>query len=244
MHSSTDTGPDDAVGVGAAVMLVEDDRRVRTAVAAFLRAKGFRVAEYDDGETARRAVLDAMPDVLVLDRMLPGLSGDDLLRDIRTRSDVPVIMLTALGASGHRIDGLELGADDYLAKPFALRELQLRIAKLLRHRASRQSPLAPFTVGRFRIDPSLRRITCDGADVVLSGREYELLLFLLKNPDRVVSRDEMLREVWGWNSGDASTVTVHVRRLREKIEPNPREPEYLRTEWGAGYRFTPSGRSS
>jgi DNA-binding response OmpR family regulator len=231
-------------GGGAHVVLVEDDQRVRTAVAAYLRAKGFRIDEFSDGETARDAVQRSTPDVLVLDRMLPGLSGDDLLREIRTRSDVPVIMLTALGASGHRIDGLELGADDYLAKPFALRELQLRIAKLLRHRVSQQSPLAPFVVGRFRIDPTMRRITCGSADVELTGREYELLLFLLKNPDRVVSRDEMLREVWGWTAGDASTVTVHIRRLREKIEADPRDPVYLRTEWGTGYRFTPSGRSS
>ena len=231
-------------GGGAHVMLVEDDRRVRTAVAAYLRAKGFRIDEYADGETARDAVQRSVPDVLVLDRMLPGLSGDDLLREIRTRSDVPVIMLTALGASGHRIDGLELGADDYLAKPFALRELQLRISKLLRHRVSQQSPLAPFVVGRFRIDPTMRRITSGSADVELTAREYELLLFLLKNPDRVVSRDEMLREVWGWSTGDASTVTVHIRRLREKLEADPRDPVYLRTEWGSGYRFTPSGRSS
>ena len=231
-------------GGGAHVMLVEDDHRVRTAVSAYLRAKGFRIDEFADGETARDAVQRSTPDVLVLDRMLPGLSGDDLLREIRTRSDVPVIMLTALGASGHRIDGLELGADDYLAKPFALRELQLRIGKLLRHRVSHQSPLAPFVVGQFRIDPTLRRITCGSDDVELTGREYELLLFLLKNPDRVISRDEMLREVWGWSTGDASTVTVHIRRLREKIEANPRDPVYLRTEWGKGYRFTPSGRSS
>ena len=231
-------------GGGAHVMLVEDDRRVRTAVAAYLRAKGFRIDEYADGETAREAVQRSTPDVLVLDRMLPGLSGDDLLREIRSRSDVAVIMLTALGASGHRIDGLELGADDYLAKPFALRELQLRIAKLLRHKVSQQSPLAPFVVGRFRIDPTMRRITCGGADVELTGREYELLLFLLKNPDRVISRDEMLRDVWGWSAGDASTVTVHIRRLREKIEADPRDPVYLRTEWGTGYRFTPSGSSS
>ena len=231
-------------GGGAHVVLVEDDQRVRTAVAAYLRAKGFRIDEFSDGETAREAVQRSTPDVLVLDRMLPGLSGDDLLREIRTRSDVPVIMLTALGASGHRIDGLELGADDYLAKPFALRELQLRISKLLRHRVSHQSPLAPFVVGRFRIDPTMRRITCGSTDVDLTGREYELLLFLLKNPDRVIARDEMLREVWGWSAGDASTVTVHIRRLREKIEADPRDPVYLRTEWGTGYRFTPSGKSS
>lgn len=229
---------------GTTVMLVEDDRAVRSAVSAFLRARGYLVADFSDGESAAQALLNTTPDVLVLDRMLPGVSGDELLRSIRPRSSMPVIMLTALGSSAHRIDGLELGADDYLTKPFALRELQLRIDSLLRHRRAQQSPLAPFTVGRFRIDPTLRRITRDGDEIVLTGREYELFLFLLKNPDQVVSRDDILRAVWGWSAGDASTVTVHVRRLREKIEQDPAEPEYVRTEWGAGYRFTPSGRSA
>ncbi|SKQ91985.1 two component transcriptional regulator [Mycobacteroides abscessus subsp. massiliense] len=229
-------------GHGAMVVLVEDDRRVRAAVSEFLRAKDFRVSEFADGQSAREALPQLRPDVLVLDRMLPGLSGDDILREVRTFSDVPVIMVTALGASGHRIDGLELGADDYLVKPFAMRELQLRITKLLRHRRARQSPLEPFVVGRFRIDPTVRRITDGGREISLTGREYELFLFLLRNPGRIVSRDEILREVWGWNTGDGSTVTVHVRRLREKIEQDPGEPDYLRTEWGAGYRFTPSGR--
>lgn len=237
------TRPADPDGAfGATVVLVDDDRRVRTAVSEFMRAQGFCIVEFCDGQSVCRAFPDLKPDVLVLDRMLPGLSGDDVLREIRSFSDVPVIMVTALGASGHRIDGLELGADDYLAKPFALRELQLRIVKLLRHRRARQSPLAPFAVGQFRIDPTVRRITHGDREISLSGREYELFLFLLKNPDRIVSREEMLREVWGWNAGDGSTVTVHVRRLREKIERDPGEPDYLRTEWGAGYRFTPLGR--
>ncbi|NUS44030.1 MAG: response regulator transcription factor [Mycobacteriaceae bacterium] len=222
-------------------MVVEDDRAVRSAVAAFLRARGYLVADFSDGETADAALRNTTPDVLILDRMLPGLGGDDLLRALRKNSAVPVIMLTALGSTGHRIDGLELGADDYLVKPFALRELQLRIESVLRRRRAQQSPLAPFAVGRFRIDPTLHRIACDGSEITLSGREYELLLFLLKNPDRVLSRTDILRAVWGWNEGDASTVTVHVRRLREKIEHDPREPAYLHTEWGVGYRFTPSG---
>lgn len=235
---------DPAAGHGATVALVEDDHRVRCAVSEFLRAKGFRVSEFSDGRSVCQALHDLKPDVLVLDRMLPGLSGDEILREVRAHSEVPVIMVTALGATGHRIDGLELGADDYLVKPFALRELQLRISKLLRHRRSHQSPLTPFSVSRFRIDPTVRRISHDGREISLTGREYELFLFLLKNPDRTVSREQILRDVWGWNTGDASTVTVHVRRLREKIERDPQEPDYLRTEWGAGYRFTPSGRSA
>lgn len=233
-----------ADGAGTNVMVVEDDRTVRTAVVAYLRANGYRVTDFSDGESAAAALRSTTPDVLVLDRMLPGLSGDELLRTVRETSTVPTIMLTALGATGHRIDGLELGADDYMTKPFALRELQLRIESVLGRRRVRESPLAPFTVGRFRIDPSLRRVSRDDRDVVLSGREYELLLFLLKNPERVVARDEVLRAVWGWNGGDASTVTVHVRRLREKIEPDAAEPIFLRTEWGAGYRLTPTGRST
>lgn len=238
MTQSADAGG----GHSASIVLVEDDRRVRTAVSEFLCAQGFRVAEFGDGRSLCRAFPDLKPDVLVLDRMLPGLSGDDVLREVRGHSDVPVIMVTALGASGHRIDGLELGADDYLVKPFALRELHLRIVKLLRYRRARQSPLAPFAVGQFPIDPTVRRIMDGDRQISLTGREYELFLFLLKNPDRVVSREEILREVWGWNASDGSTVTVHVRRLREKIERDPGEPDYLRTEWGAGYCFTPSGR--
>jgi DNA-binding response OmpR family regulator len=154
---------------------------------------------------------------------------------------VPIIMVTALDSAGARIDGLERGADDYIAKPFALRELQLRIAALLRRSRDAQSPLAAFAVGPFRIDPALRRITRGEREIVLTGREYELLLHLLTHPDVVLSREDILRGVWGWSFGDASTVTVHVRRLREKIEDDPRDPQFLLTVWGAGYRFTTKG---
>lgn len=218
-------------------MVVEDDSTVRMIVSDYLRAAGYAVAQHADGVSARDALREQVPDVLIVDRMMPGLSGDELCREVRTFSDVPIMMLTAMGAVEDRIEGLEHGADDYLSKPFALRELQLRVAALVRRRVASSAPAA-FTAGRFRIDPAHRRVWADQREIALTTREYELFLYLVQHPEQVVSRDEILREVWGWGFGDPSTVTVHVRRLREKIEPDPRYPCYLLTEWGAGYRFT------
>lgn len=225
--------------VGATrVVLVEDDPTVRSVVGDYLRASGYAVVLHADGERARDAIRAQAPDVVIVDRMLPGLSGDELCRDIRSHSDVPIIMLTALGSVDERIEGLEHGADDYLAKPFAMRELQLRVAALARRRVAAAAPM-PFAVGGFRIDPAHRRAWVGDREIALTTREYELLLYLVQRPGDVVSRDEILRDVWSWGFGDPSTVTVHVRRLREKIEPDPSVPTFLRTEWGAGYRFTP-----
>jgi DNA-binding response OmpR family regulator len=221
---------------GARVMIVEDDATVRTVVADYLRAAGCDVAQHGDGGAALDAVTERMPDLMIVDRMLPGLTGDELCARVRAVSNVPIIMLTALDGVEQRIEGLEHGADDYLAKPFSLRELQLRVNVQLRRSTSSAAPLS-FTVGPFRVDPAHRRVWAGEREVALTTREYELLLYLVRNPDRVISREEILREVWQWGFGDASTVTVHVRRLREKIEADPRTPVYLRTEWGAGYRF-------
>lgn len=223
------------------VMIVEDDPTVRGVVSDYLRSSGYAVTSFSDGVRARDALTQDLPDLLIVDRMLPGLSGDDLCRVVRRRSDIPILMLTALSAVDHRISGLERGADDYIAKPFSLKELQLRVGAQLR-RHSPSAPAAAFTIGAFRIDPGHRRVWRDNDEIALTTREYELLLFCIQHPDEVLTRDTILGEVWGWTVGDASTVTVHVRRLREKIEPRPREPVYLRTEWGAGYRFTPYGR--
>ena len=223
------------------VMIVEDDPTVRGVVGDYLRSSGYTVSSFSDGDRARTALQDELPDLLIVDRMLPGVSGDNLCREVRRRSDIPVIMLTALGAVDHRISGLERGADDYIAKPFSMKELQLRVGAQLR-RHSPSAPAAPFTTGVFRIDPAHRRVWRGNDEIALTTREYELLLFCVQRPDTVLTRNDILGEVWGWTFGDASTVTVHVRRLREKIEPDPREPVYLRTEWGAGYRFTPYGR--
>ncbi len=224
------------------VMVVEDDATVLAVVADYLRGRGYQVTTYGDGTTAQAALRTAPPDVLVLDRMLPGVSGDDLCRQVRAAApETSIIMLTALDAVEERIDGLEHGADDYLAKPFALRELQLRIAALLRRSRRRHVSPAPFRLGPFKVSPAHRRIWLDDTEVTLTSREYELFLYLLQNPDRTLTRDDILREVWGWSFGETSTVTVHVRRLREKIEPEPRYPRYLLTVWGRGYRFTVDG---
>ena len=153
-------------------------------------------------------------------------------------------MLTALGELEERLEGLELGADDYLPKPFSLRELTLRVTALVRRSRAQGAVAASIASGDFRIDPVHRRAWVRGEEIVLTAREYELLLFLVRNPGRTVSRDELIREVWGWSFGEASTVTVHARRLREKIERDPADPRYLRTEWGAGYRFSVDGREA
>lgn len=223
------------------VTLVEDDPTVRTVVTDYLRAAGYTVEPYGDGARASAALRERLPDVLIVDRMLPGLSGDDLCREVRAASDIPIIMLTALDAVDDRIEGLEHGADDYVSKPFALRELELRVSAQLRRRAGAAVAPIAFEVGPFRVDPAHRRVTVRGREIALTAREYELFLYLSRTPGRVVDRDELMREVWGWGFGDPSTVTVHVRRLREKIEPDPRYPRFLHTEWGAGYRFSPEG---
>lgn len=220
-------------------MVVEDDPVVQGAVRDYLGAVGYRVSVHDNG---MRALLDlggALPDVLVLDRMLPGLSGDEVCRRVRAVAPrLPIIMLTALDGVEDRIEGLERGADDYLPKPFALRELRLRVDALVRRSRADPGSSTPFAVGPFRIDPARRSVWSGAHEIGLTAREYELLLYFVQNAERTVSRGELLREVWGWAFGEPSNVTVHVRRLREKIEPEPHEPRHLITVWGAGYRFT------
>lgn len=222
--------------VAARIAVVEDDPTVCGVIADYFRGQAFEVTPYTDGAEAWRAVSDRMPELIIVDRMLPGLDGDELCRRVRQISAVPIIMLTALDGLEHRIRGLERGADDYLTKPFSLRELHLRVNAQLRRSAAATAPLA-FTVGRFRVDPAHRRVWVDDQEIALTTREYELMLFLVQNAERLVSRDEILREVWQWSFGDTATVTVHVRRLREKIEPDPQHPMFLLTVWGAGYRL-------
>ncbi|WP_285115187.1 response regulator transcription factor [Leifsonia sp. fls2-241-R2A-40a] len=219
-------------------MIVEDDANVLSVVRDYLRADGFTVVAHTDGVKALRALQAALPDVLVLDRMLPGYGGDEVCSAIRAVApNLPIIMLTALGSTGDRIDGLERGADDYLSKPFALRELLLRVNALIRRSRGNSSGAASVAGGPFRLDPVRRKAWSGDAELSLTPREYDLLSYFVRNPDRIISREEVLREVWDWNFGEASTVTVHVRRLREKIEDDPNLPRYLLTEWGAGYRF-------
>jgi DNA-binding response OmpR family regulator len=223
------------------VLVVEDDPTVREVVCDYLRAAGLIVDETGDGVSALRAAAQTPPDLVVLDRMLPGFDGAEVCRRIRASSSMPIIMLTALGSTEERIEGLEAGADDYLPKPFSPRELLLRVQSLLKRSITELSPEAVFDVGEFRVDASNRVILKGGEPLTLSVREFDLLAFLLKHPDQVFSREQLLKNVWRWSFGDLSTVTVHVRRVREKIEDDPTTPRHLTTEWGVGYRFTTKG---
>lgn len=229
--------------VGRRVLVVDDDPTVSEVASSYLRAAGFVVDEVRDGFAALQSAERTEPDLVVLDRMLPGIDGIEVCRRLRERAAIPVILLTALGSEDERIAGLEAGADDYLAKPFSPRELVLRVQSVLRRSIEEFTPESVLEYGEFRLDPSARIATRAGAELALTTREFDLFEFLLKHPNQVFSREDLLRTVWGWTYGDLSTVTVHVRRLREKIEPDPRAPTLLTTVWGVGYRFTIGGAS-
>ncbi|HEY4266997.1 MAG TPA: response regulator transcription factor [Galbitalea sp.] len=226
---------------GRRVLVVEDDATVREVACDYLRGAGLIVDEAADGVSALRTVDRTSPDLVILDRMLPGFDGVEVLRRIRATSATPIIMLTALGSTEERIEGLEAGADDYLAKPFSPRELLLRVQSILKRSVNELSPDTVFDRGAFRLDTSNRKVFKDGALLQLSIREFDLLAFLIRHPDQVFSREQLLSEVWHWSFGDSSTVTVHVRRVREKIELDPTQPRHVTTEWGVGYRFSAEG---
>ncbi|SFB92301.1 DNA-binding response regulator, OmpR family, contains REC and winged-helix (wHTH) domain [Nocardioides terrae] len=218
----------------ARVLVVDDDRTVREVVVSYLRAHQHDVVDVDNGEAALRAVRDAPVDLVVLDLMLPGIDGLEVCRRIREVADTPVVMLTALGEETDRVMGLEVGADDYVTKPFSPRELALRVDSVLRR--SGAPPANRRIVDRdLVVDEAARTAYRGGEPLALTVREFDLLRFLLARPDIAFSRDDLLRQVWGWSIGDQSTVTVHVRRLREKVEPDPTRPERLLTVWGVGY---------
>lgn len=220
------------------VLVVDDDPTVREVVVSYLRADGYDVKEAADGEAALSMIRHERPDLVVLDVMLPGVDGLEVCRRIRTSTDLPVILLTALGSVQDRVAGLELGADDYLTKPFSPRELVLRAASVLRRvRESNSTDPTTVTDGDLVVDGASRKVRRGGNAVLLTVREFDLLRFLVTNPGRVFTRDELLERVWGWSFGDQSTVTVHVRRLREKVEPDPAAPIRLVTVWGVGYRW-------
>ena len=218
--------------------MVDDDHTVREVVVSYLRASKYDVVEAADGETALKEMRTQPADLVVLDLMLPGIDGLEVCQRLRQTSDVPVIMLTALGSETDRVVGLEHGADDYVTKPFSPRELVLRVDSVLRRAGERAAPTGGTVAdGDLIVDSGKHQATRDGAPLALTGREFDLLRFLLENPGQAFSREELLQRVWGWSFGDQSTVTVHVRRLREKVETDPTRPTRLVTVWGVGYRW-------
>ena len=225
----------------ARVLVVDDDHTVREVVVSYLRAHGHDVLEVGDGESALTTMRRAPADLVVLDLMLPGIDGLEVCRQLRDERDVPVIMLTALGSETDRVMGLELGADDYVSKPFSPRELALRVDSVLR-RTTEVAPAVPEQLadGDLVVDGARHVVTRAGRPLALTAREFDLLRFLVAHPGTAFSRDDLLQQVWGWSIGDRSTVTVHVRRLREKVERDPTRPERLLTVWGVGYRWEPS----
>ncbi len=220
------------------VLVVDDDPTVREVVISYLRAERYDVAEASDGETALSMVGHERPDLVVLDVMLPGLDGLEVCRRLRLRDDLPVIMLTALGSEADRVTGLEIGADDYLTKPFSPRELVLRVSSVLRRTREKASlDSRVWRDGALVVDGPSRQVRLDGAPLALTLREFDLLRFFMAHPGVAFTRVELLEKVWGWSYGDQSTVTVHVRRLREKIDADPTNPTRLATVWGVGYRW-------
>ncbi|EHR71232.1 response regulator with CheY-like receiver domain and winged-helix DNA-binding domain [Burkholderiales bacterium JOSHI_001] len=226
------------------LLLVEDDDAIAVALRLHLEDAGYRLHREADGRQAMAAIDRQRWDLVLLDLMLPGADGWEVCRHLRARhADVPVIMLSARSAEAHRVLGLELGADDYLAKPFSMLELVARIRALLRRIEQMRSTAAArqdFTFGPFRLDTVRRELLRDGTVVPLTLREFDLLHFLLKHPGRPFSRAELLQRVWGDGfDGYEHTVNSHINRLRSRIEDDPRDPKRVVTVWGVGYRFDP-----
>ena len=224
----------------ARLLVVDDDHTVREVVVSYLRAAGHDVVDVGHGQAALEGMRGRAADLVVLDLMLPDIDGLEVCRRLREHSNVPVIMLTALTQEMDRVVGLEHGADDYVTKPFSPRELVLRVDSVLRRAGERDTTAEePVVDGNLVVDPRRHVATLDGRRLTLTSREFDLLRYLVGHAGTAFSRDHLLAEVWGWSFGDQSTVTVHVRRLREKVEENPTRPVRLMTVWGVGYRWEP-----
>jgi DNA-binding response OmpR family regulator len=224
------------------VLVVDDEPTITEVVARYLQRAGYRTAVAADGAQALAAAGEHRPDLVVLDLMLPKMGGLEVMRRLRERDHarIPIILLTARGEESDRITGLRLGADDYVVKPFSPAELVARIDAVLRRVNVPSGEQASIEVGNLAIDPSARRVLIGGEEAQLTGREFDLLLFFVTHPGQVFSRNQLMDAVWQYSFyTDTSTVTVHIRRLRAKIETDPTEPQHLQTVWGIGYRFQP-----
>jgi DNA-binding response OmpR family regulator len=225
------------------IVVVDDDATVADVVRRYLVRDGHCVQCVHDGYEALRLVEQQPPDLVVLDLMLPGIDGLQVCRRLRERWPIPVVMLTALGDETDRLAGFETGADDYVTKPFSPRELAMRVRSVLRRARGNSLPANPglgrLGDGDLSVDMSAHEARITGRLIQLTSREYDLLVFLMRHPRKAFTRDQLLGEVWGWTFGDTSTVTVHVRRLREKLESDPTMPRRIVTVWGVGYRYEP-----
>jgi DNA-binding response OmpR family regulator len=224
------------------ILVVDDEPTIGEVVSRYLERAGYATRRAGDGDRALALHGERAADLVVLDLMLPGLDGLEVMRRIRKdRSRRPaIILLTAKGEESDRIVGLRLGADDYVVKPFSPAELVARVDAVLRRVDPEPEHEPPLEFGSLRIDPTARRVAVDGEECALTMREYELLLFFARHPGQAFSRNALMDRVWGYSFyTDTSTVTVHIRRLRSKIEPDPTHPRFIETVWGVGYRFAP-----
>ena len=222
------------------VLVVDDDATTRDVIVRYLEREGFEALQAEDGGRARALIESTRPDLVILDLMLPGVDGRSVCRWVRSNGALPVIMLTALGEETDRIVGLELGADDYVTKPFSPRELIARVRTVLRRSGPAAPPVRRLVFGDLSMDAAARDVRKRDEEIRLTAKEFDLLWFLASHPRRVFSRDQLMTRVWGYDAGlDTGTVTVHVRRLREKVEDDPSHPLRIQTVWGVGYRFAP-----
>jgi DNA-binding response OmpR family regulator len=224
------------------ILIVEDEPNIAEVVSLYLRRAGFRVQATNDGQAALDALEREMPMLVILDLMVPGVDGLTITRWLRDRSDVPIIMVTARRSEADRIAGLEMGADDYVVKPFSPQELVSRVRAVLRrvHPTTRPTAEATLNYGDLRVEPPARQVVLRGHEVSLTAKEFDMLYLLARHPRQVFSRNQLLEQVWGLSDYiDPSTVTVHIRRLREKIEDDPANPAHIVTVWGVGYKFEP-----
>jgi DNA-binding response OmpR family regulator len=220
------------------ILVVDDEPIVREVVVRYLRREGYRTLEAGDGDLAKTLVESERLDLVVLDLMLPGVDGLSVCRWIRARGSLPIIMLTARGEEADRIVGLEVGADDYVTKPFSPRELAARVRTVLRRTSPPPERSEVLAFEELEIDAAAREVRRAGEKLHLTAKEFDLLWFLASHSRRVFSRDQLMHRVWGYSSAlDTGTVTVHIRRLREKIEADASMPRRLETVWGVGYRF-------
>ncbi|MFZ4662173.1 MAG: response regulator transcription factor [Caldilineaceae bacterium] len=232
--------------ISPTILVVDDEQSISEVVSLYLTRSGYEVKVVHDGRAALQALTQQKPDLVVLDLMLPGIDGWEITRRLRAEGNTPIIMLTARKEESDRILGLEMGADDYVVKPFSPQELVSRVRAVLR-RAQGATVPAPtptqeraLVFGKLQIDPVTRLVAVNGAEIMLTAKEFDLLWFLARHPRQVFNRDQLLDQVWGETTYiDPSTVTVHVRRVREKIEADSSNPEHIHTVWGVGYKFEP-----
>jgi len=221
------------------VLLVDDEKTLVKALTFNLEKEGFRVEPAYDGREALEKVFELKPDIVVLDLMLPEVDGFEVCRQIRKKLDLPIIMLTARSEDIDKVLGLELGADDYLTKPFNSRELVARIKAILRRSTAwEEESKKQIQIGKLEIDLLQHRVRVDGREINLTSKEFSLLSYLAANAGNVYSREQLLEQVWGYDYyGDVRTVDVHIRHIREKIEKDPANPEIIVTVWGTGYKI-------